>query len=104
MAGLPAPRAAGQLGPAKHGPWAASVATSRCAALAGGGFLAGHAQQDLQLLGAATGGHGLLGRFQPARHDHGQGRGGRILGSAASRRRTASARTNAGPPSRTDST
>src|SRR5215211_9150546 len=40
----------------------------------------GHAQQDLQLLGAAPGGQDLCGGFQPAQHDHGQGRSGRIVG------------------------
>jgi hypothetical protein len=31
-------------------------------------------------VGAGPGGQGLLGRFQPAQHDHGQGWGGWILG------------------------
>ena len=40
----------------------------------------GHAQQDLQLVGAAPGGQDLCGGFQPAQHDHGQGRGGQVVG------------------------
>jgi hypothetical protein len=39
----------------------------------------GHAQQHLQLLGAAPGGQDLLGGLQPAQHEHGQGRGGRVV-------------------------
>ena len=76
--------------------------TSRTASLAQGAFLAGHAQQGLQLVGAASG-QDLLGRFQPAQHDHRQGWGRWILGVARLQDRTASARTSAGPPSSTDS-
>jgi hypothetical protein len=39
----------------------------------------GHAQQHLQLLGAAPGGQDLLGGLKPAQHEHGQGRGGRVV-------------------------
>jgi hypothetical protein len=39
----------------------------------------GHAQQFLQLLGAAPGGQDLCGGLQPAQHEHGQGRGGWVV-------------------------
>jgi hypothetical protein len=43
-------------------------------------LLVGQAQQDLQLLGAAPGGQDLCGGLQPAQHEHGQGRCGRVVG------------------------
>jgi hypothetical protein len=52
---------------------------------------------------AAPSGQDLLGRLQPAHHDHGPAGLPGSWRSATSRTRTASARTNAGPPSSTDS-
>ena len=52
----------------------------RAAALAGLALLVGHAQQHLQLLGGCSRRPGLCGGFQPAEHEHGQGRGGRVVG------------------------
>jgi hypothetical protein len=62
----------GTAGPASI-PWVTAAAHvgswSRLAGLAVP--VVGHAQQDLQLLGAAAGGQDLVGGFQPAQHDHG---------------------------------